>query len=346
MKNLFTETKLDFKLIKKIGRGGEANVFKTNDRQLNAIIAIKKIESKSLQKESQFFEEAKKIYLSRHHNVVPIKYACKDAVYVYIAMPLYKEGSLKSIMDSRFLTSREIVRYSLQFLAGLNHIHVQGLLHFDIKPGNILISDSNHAVISDFGLAAYCRKYGFSKINGTTEVLAPPEFFDQKEHNLKFDVYQAGLTLYRMCIGDTIFLKQIDDAHLLRGKSHRDYFIAKLKKGNFPNKSHFNEHIPIPLRKVIQTALSLNPDDRYDSIIDMMNDLASIEKANDWQFSTDYATSEIWEKPNYNVTAIYNGSDWNVVSKKNGRKNNTFCDKNLNNSGKKALVYKCLSNDW
>jgi len=346
MNNLFTQTKLDFKLLKQIGKGGEANVFKTHDRQLNSIIAVKKIAAKSLLKESEYFEEAKKIYKTRHQNVVPIQYACKDDESIFIAMPLYKNGSIKSLMDKRFLTSREIVRYSLQFLAGLNHIHVKGLLHFDIKPGNILITDSNHAVISDFGLAAYSGKFGFSKINGTTEVLAPPEFFDQKQHNLKFDIYQTGLTLYRMCVGDTIFLNQVKVAHEKKGIMDRTYFIENLKKGKYPETSSYNEHIPIPLRKIIKRAISTNPDDRYDSVIDLMNDLSAIERADDWQFETNYTTTEKWTKSIYEVSASSNGADWEVTSTKKRRNKNDYCGKKLNKSDKKALVYKALSNDW
>ena len=287
MVNLFTETRLDFKLIKKVGNGGEGEVYKTNDRQLNSIIAVKKVPITSFQKELQFFEEAKKLHLTRHQNIVPINFGCKDDDFIYLAMPIYENGSLKNLMDKRFLSSREVIRYSLQFLAGLNHIHIKRLLHFDIKPENILLSKSNQALISDFGLAEYTGRYGFSKIHGTTAVFAPPELFMQQEHNLKFDIYQAGITMYRMCVGDAVFFDQINQAHIHRGISDQTNFIKALKAGKFPNRSFYFSHTPIALRSIIKKALNPLADDRYDSVLDMMNDLASIDKADDWIFESD-----------------------------------------------------------
>lgn len=346
MENLFTQTNLDFKLIKKIGNGGEGEVYKANDRQLNSIVAIKKVPIKEFKKESQYFEEAKKINLTKHNNIVPIKYGCKDAEFIYIAMPLYENGTLKKLMDTRFLSSREIIKYSLQFLAGLNHIHVKKLLHFDIKPENILITKSNQAVISDFGLAEYTGRYGFSKINGTTEILAPPEFFVQKEHNVKYDIYQAGITLYRMCVGDKIFLNQVNDAHLKKGVTHRDNFIDALSKGKFPSRSSHFEHIPVALKKIINNAINPEPDNRYNSVLEMMNDLAGIDKADDWILDTDFKTYQRWLKPNYEVICTYNGTDWNVKATKNGRRKTAFCDSKLNNNDKKTLTYRSLSTEW
>ena len=346
MENLFTQTNLDFKIIKKIGNGGEGEVYKANDRQLNSIIAIKKVPIAEFKKESQYFEEAKKIYRTKHNSIVPIKYGCKDSKFIYIAMPLYENGSLKSIMDKRFLSSREIIKYSLQFLAGLNHIHVKKLLHFDIKPENILITKSNQAVISDFGLAEYTGRYGFSKINGTTEILAPPEFFAQKEHNIKYDIYQAGITLYRMSVGDKIFINQVKKAHLKKGSSSRTHFIDALNKGKFPDRASHFEHIPIALKKVINTALQPNPDKRYDSVLDMMNDLAGIDKSDDWILETDYKVYQRWKKPNYEVHCELKGSNWNVKSTKNGRRKTAYCGSKLSNNDKKTLTYRSLSTDW
>lgn len=346
MVNLFTETKLDFKLIKKVGNGGEGEVYKTNDRQLNSIIAVKKVAIATFKKESQFFEEAKKLHLTRHQNIVPIKFGCKDDEFIYLAMPLYENGSLKSLMDKRFLSSREIIKYSLQFLAGLNHIHIKKLLHFDIKPENILLSKSNQALISDFGLAEYTGRYGFSKIHGTTPVFAPPELFVQAEHNLKYDIYQSGITLYRMCVGDTVFLNQIEDAHLHRGVSNQANFINAVSTGKFPNRTFHFEHIPIALRKIITKALNPSVNDRYNTVLEMMNDLASIDKADDWILETDYSSFESWKKPDYEVNCILSNGLWTVEAIKNGRRKSIFCGKKLNNSDKKTLTYRCLMTNW
>lgn len=347
---LYTQANLDFKIIEKIGNGGEGEVYKANDRQLNSIIAIKKVPIASFNKESLFFEEAKKLYLTRHQNVAPVNYGCKDDKFVYLAMPLYKNGSLKSLMDKRFLSSREIIRYSLQFLSGLNHIHTKKLLHFDIKPENILLSNSNQAIISDFGLAEYTGQYGFSKINGTTQVFAPPELFSQAQHNIKFDIYQAGITLYRMCVGDIVFSNQINHAHFFRNVNHPNNFISNLVRGNFPNRSFYFQHIPIPLRTIITKALNPDINARYNSVIELMNDIASVDKADNWIFETDYINFEKWSKPNYELSCIFANNQWDVTATKTTAKRTTrkldFCASKITTSAKNTLTYRCLTSNW
>ncbi len=346
MSTLLTEAKLNFKLGKKIGKGGEGEVYEANDHQLNAILAVKKVSHSKFKDESLFFEESKKLYLTRHRNVVEINYGCKDDDHIYLAMPFYQNGSLKGICDNRFLSSREIIRYGLQFLSGLHHIHSKGLIHFDVKLENILISNSNQALISDFGLAQYTGGYGFSKVFGTTQVYAPPELFDQAEHNLKFDIYQAGITLLRMCVSDKIFIDQIAQAFVKKGAKADAHFIERLKNGQFPSRTFYFPHIPKPLRKVIASALNPNPNKRYDTILEMQNDLAKIKDANDWLFNTDFNGNETWTDNKREVKAAFDGTNWSIKSLKSGRQKKDFCKVNLNDSEKNSLLYIALMSNW
>ncbi len=346
MSTLITEAKLNFKIGKKIGKGGEGDVFEAEDHQLNATLAVKKVAHSKFSDESLFFEESKKLYLTRHRNVVEVNYGCKDDDHIYLAMPFYQNGSLKDICDSRFLSSREIIRYGLQFLSGLHHIHSKGLIHFDVKLENILISKSNQALISDFGLAQYTGRYGFSKVFGTTQVYAPPELFDQAEHNLKFDIYQAGITLLRMCIGDNVFSHQINQAFIKRNVKADAHFIERLKSGQFPDRSSYFSHIPKPLRKVIANALHPNPSNRYDTVLEMQNDLAKIKDSNDWLFNTDFKGNDIWTDGNREVKATFDGANWTVKSTKNKRQKKDFCKAKLNNSEKNSLLYKAFMSNW
>lgn len=344
---MFTNTILNFTLGSQIGSGGQANVFNAIDHQLNANIVIKKIPKSNFTDINRFFEESRKLYLSRHHNVVDIMYGCQDMTYVYLAMPLYRNGSLKSIIDTRYLTEREIIRYSLQFLSGLNNIHSKGLLHYDIKPENILIDDSNKALISDFGLAEYMGAYGFANLSGTTEELAPPEFFNQPIHNLKFDIYQAGLTLYRICNGDLIFLDQLSKSFVSRGISNPTNFINKVQRGNFPDRSFFLPHISEPLRRIIRKALKPDPSERYNSVIEILNSLSKIENSNDWHYSI-VTDLETWQKTNYSVTCELNKAhnNYEVIALKNGRRVTRFCRTFTSLNDTRSLLYNCLNSNW
>ncbi len=346
MSTLLTEAKLNFDLGEKIGKGGEGEVYQAKDHQLNATLAVKKVAHGKFINGSQFFEEAKKLYLTRHRNVVEVNYGCKDEDYIYLAMPFYQKGSLKGICDSRFLSSREIIRYGLQFLSGLHHIHSKGLIHFDVKLENILISNSDQALISDFGLAQHTGNYGFSRVFGTTKVYAPPELFDQAKHNLKFDIYQAGITLLRMCIGDKIFNDQINQALIKRGHKADANLIERLKKGTFPDRTYHFPHIPKPLRKVIANALNPDPNNRYDTVLEMQNDLAKIEHGNDWLFTTDYEGNETWTDGSRKLIAMFDGTNWFVECTKNNRRKTDYCKKGLNNSDKNSLLYRALMSQW
>lgn len=342
MSIIITETQLDFTLGAKIGKGGEGDVYEALDHQLNAKLAIKQTPRAKFKTEKLFFEESKKLYLTRHRNVVPVNYATKNNDFIYLAMPLFEKGSLKSICDNRFLTAREIIRYSLQFLSGLHHIHSKRLIHFDVKLENILISDSNQALISDFGLAQHTGNFGFAQQFGTTRVLAPPEYFQQQKHNYKFDIYQAGMTLLRMCIGDKALEEQVNIALLKRGVKNYDNLIEKISLGKFPNRSNYPPHIPIQLRKVIKKSLSPDPNIRYDSILEMLNELAKITPNYDWQFISNFAGNEEWTFQNKEVTANLNGENWSISCLKNGRRVTRYCVNSLNHSEKNKLLQKCL----
>lgn len=345
---MFTNTLLNFTLGTRIGNGGEAEVYLAHDHQLNAEIVIKKIPKANFTDLSRFFEESKKLYLTRHHNVVKIMYGCQDNDHIYLAMPHYANGSLKSIIDRRFLTSREIIRYGLQFLSGLNNIHSKQLLHYDIKPENILIDDTNKALISDFGLAEHMGIYGFAQISGTTRELAPPELFTQPLHNLKFDIYQSGLTLYRICNGDNIFADQLSNAFISRGVSDDANFINNITRERFPNRSYYLPHIPRALRRVISNALKANPNDRYNSVLKMLNDLSKIDNANDWVYSKT-GNTENWTKPNnYDVSCAFDSvhNNFTVLALKNGRRKIDYCSTLKSHSDAYNLLNDCLNTNW
>lgn len=345
---MFTNTLLNFTLGAKIGNGGEAEVFIANDHQLNAEIVIKKIQKTKFTDLTKFFEESKKLYLTRHHNVVKIMYGCQDNDHIYLAMPHYKNGSLKSIIDVRHLTSREIIRYSLQFLSGLNNIHSKKLIHYDIKPENILIDETNKALVSDFGLAEHMGIYGFAQISGTTRELAPPELFTQPVHNIKFDIYQAGLTLYRICNGDLIFADQLNNAFISRGITSDTNFVTNLTREKFPDRTFYLPHIPRSLRTVINTALKADPNQRYNSILEMLNDLSKIDTANDWQYSKN-GHIESWTKPDeYIVTCSFDSvnNNFTILALKNNRRKTDYCKTVSTQNEAKTLLYNCLNNNW
>lgn len=285
-------TELNFETIREIGQEGKnSQVFLAHDKQLDGEIVVKKIEKSKIINSTEYYEEVKKLYASTHSNVVKVNYGCSDIDHVYIAMPFYKNGSLKSIIAIQNLTIREIIRYTIQFLSGLHHIHSKGLIHFDIKPDNILISDSNEALLSDFGLTKAMDTFGFATPEQIYDKQVPPETFTSSNKTIHFDIYLAGLTIYRLLNGESHFNEQ-----LANFKTQHEYRNS-ISTGNFPNRGNYLSHIPLKLQKIVNKALSVNIIDRHKNVLELINELCNIDENLDWRYKRNSTTDE-WERDN------------------------------------------------
>ena len=115
--------------------------------------------------------------------------------------------------------------------------------------------------------------------------MIPPEAFSTDQFSNRFDVYQVGMTLYRMCVGDAEFYNQYS-AFLLSGQLDRDAFKFAVRNGRFPSRSKYPEHIPQALRNNIAKCLETDPTNRHSSAIDIVNQFASIDgQILDWQYA-------------------------------------------------------------
>jgi eukaryotic-like serine/threonine-protein kinase len=172
----FSIAELRFDLLREIGQEGQnSRTYVARDHQLDAEIVIKKIEKRRIASPADFFQESRMLYASAHQNVVQIHYACYDAGHIYLAMPYYSKGSIKPLITGKFLTVREIVAVGCQVLSGLHNIHSKGLIHFDVKPDNILQSSRGEALLADFGLAKQMNFGGIAEQDMHYLKMIPPE---------------------------------------------------------------------------------------------------------------------------------------------------------------------------
>lgn len=336
MKNC--KVRLDFDEIKEIGQEGRnSKVYLAHDNQLDGEIVIKEIKKNPSTTPDEYFKEARLLYAHNHNNIVKVNYACEDDDNIYIAMPFYKNGSLKKrISDGKYLTIREVIRYSIQFLSGLNHIHSKGLIHFDIKPDNILISDSNEAMLSDFGLALYTNVYGFCQSKAFYTPHVTPEQLYGLQQTIKNDIYQAGVTMYRMVNGNDFLYQQIPNTgdDLMNGKILAEAIV----KGKFPDRKFYLPHVPKKLKKIIKKCIEPNPNDRYDNTLQIINDLSSIDENLDIRYGKDL-NGEFWEAPKanyiYKISVSPNADkfDIKVCKTKDGKTTNcnSQCSNNIDN---------------
>ncbi|WP_308363959.1 MULTISPECIES: serine/threonine-protein kinase [unclassified Microbulbifer] len=296
----YQRAQVSFKKIEEIGQEGRnSRVYRAHDEHLDAELVIKEIDLKG-RDPREFFSEAQLLYRGAHPNILEVKYACLDKERIYIATPFYKNGSLKKFMAHRFITVREIIRFSTQILNGLHHIHSKGLIHFDVKPDNVLLSDRNEALLSDFGMTKLMGEEGEATPNGFYSKHVPPEVFSDTQISFdnRYDIYQVGLTMYRMCVGDWQFDAQFGE--LMRGVKSQDEAKVVLaratRKGVFPDRRSYPHHIPRKLISAISKCLKPNPGERFGSAIAVVNAISDIDgPILHWQFVPDEKVMR-WEQ--------------------------------------------------
>lgn len=339
MLNHYSAT-LNFEYLKNIGSEGKnSQVHIAHDKQLDAEIVVKEIKKASFKDEAAFFNEAKILYSSDHPNIVPIQYSCYDDANIFITMPLFVKGSLNSLINSRPLTPSEILKYSIDFLCGLHHIHTKKLIHLDIKPTNILISNSNDALLTDFGLSKYLDDAGYATVEQVYELHQAPEMFKGNAATQQTDIYQAGLTIYRMCAGNISFKGQLNKFIVPPGVFDKSKYEEAVLKGKYPFRNAIPIHIPKRLKKAIIKALEPDPADRYNSVIEFLNDLCNIDVTHNWTPDFQENHSQFIcnsDGKNYSVLIErVDDSNWNLITTKQAspdaehRKITEYCTKNI-----------------
>jgi eukaryotic-like serine/threonine-protein kinase len=321
----YNKAELTFERVRDIGADGRnSETFLSRDHQLNAEIVTKRIAKASLASPAEFFAESQALYASAHQNVVQIHYACYDDDHIYLAMPFYRRGSVKGLITGRHMTVREIVTVACQVLSGLHHIHSKRLIHFDVKPDNILLSDRGEALVSDFGQAKQMNFVGKAEQDRHYTPMIPPEALTGDRFDLTFDIYQFGLTLYRMCNGNEAFHAQLAKYGPPGPAFDRAGFRYDVRNGRFPDRRAFAPHIPSKLRKVIRACLQTEPSDRYGSALDVANALADIDGCLlDWRLEAT-ADKRVWKKngngTSYELIVNGDGSSECYKTKDGGRR--------------------------
>lgn len=238
-----------YRLLKRIGSGGYADVFSAVDTLLGIKVAIKvPLQSvMSPQLLDEFRREARLTMKLDHPNILPIRDATFIDGHFVIISPL-GDQTLDDRISKRmaFETSFDIIA---QLLAAVAHAHEEGVIHCDIKPENILLFDGTRLRLTDFGIAKAAQKTITSSGTGTVGYMAPEQAMGKPSS--RSDVFSIGLIAYRMFSGqwpEYPFLWPMVGAAQLRRRAHPE------------------------LIAVIRKALSINPRHRYRDASQMLQD--------------------------------------------------------------------------
>ncbi|HEX2621433.1 MAG TPA: serine/threonine-protein kinase, partial [Phototrophicaceae bacterium] len=203
----------EFQVLERIGRGGMATVYRAHQLSVNRDVALKVLLELDGVLDDQnfrqrFAQEAELIAALEHIHILPVYgYGIQDNV-AFIAMRLLRGGSLSDLMKAGPLPMERTVELFSQIGKGLAYAHSKGVIHRDLKPGNILLDEGGHAYLTDFGLAklidgdAHMTKTG--NIVGTPTYMSPEQLRgDPLDH--RSDIYSSGVILYQMLTGKRPF---------------------------------------------------------------------------------------------------------------------------------------------
>ncbi len=250
-----------YEVFEMIGRGGMGILLKARDPLLDAIVAVKVLNphlAPSATARMRFIREARAAAAITHNNVIRIHGVAERDGLSYLVMDFIPGKSLEErILEAEPLNLAEILRIGMQVALGVDAAHSQGVIHRDIKPGNILLENGLDRVkITDFGLAQVVDEEGLTQsglIAGTPGYMSP-EQAQEETVDYRSDLFSFGSLLYAMCTGAPPF----------RGKTS----IAVIRRvcDEEPTPIHnLNPTIPDWLVDVIARLHRKNPDDRFKS---------------------------------------------------------------------------------
>lgn len=263
-----------YHLVQKIGGGEFGEVWTADDRAINNRLAVKLLDQERCSIDERLLEAQIGNRLI-HPNVVNIKNA--DVVsfgepptpVVIIAMPFYTNGSVASKVNAaNFLDLDKALKCLIDVLRGLEYLHENGYYHCDIKPQNILIGNNNECILTDYGITCHSPTHEAVSPRSLYLPHAAAESISENRYDARTDIYQLGLTAFRL----------INGISTVKGKFDKDRkaFGQLILNGKVITDADFQPYVPHRLRRIILKATSLNPDVRYQSALEMRRELEKI----------------------------------------------------------------------
>lgn len=326
-------------------QGANSHAYLATDTNLEREVAVKDIKNSTITGKTieEYFHEARIAALAKHPLVMPVYYAGFDSKtgIARVVTPYFKNGCMHAYIDSllsnqKVMSVKEVVTKGIEIAQGINHLHSLGILHLDIKPSNIIISDDGKIIVTDFGqskllngdefvdgIRLYCKNLSPETLGGIAD--------------RRTDIYQFGLLLYRMC-NENIFQQQFSTYKTI------DQLNSDISDGVFPDRQRINPHVPKALIGIMKKCLEIDSAERYSDFFEVMDDLCSLDAYDlDLDFKSNKMTG-IKNGKSYNIEYIINGKNqrYDTTVKINGRKKTAFCKTNLTDNQFRNNVKKTI----
>ena len=318
-----------YEILEKIGNGGMATVYKAKCHVLNRYVAIKILKDE-FTTDSEFIKkfktEAQSAASLTHPNIVSIYDVCNEDNLYYIVMELIQGKTLKDIIiEDGVLSWKWSVNIATQIASALDAAHKHNIIHRDIKPHNIMITEDGIAKVADFGIA---KAVSNSTITAFGTTIGSVHYFSP-EHarggytDAKSDIYSLGIVMYEMLTGRVPFDADTPVSVALKQVQEEPEDPMK-----------FNSEIPLGVNRIILKAMQKDPNLRYQTAADMLVDLKMALKKPNEDFVVLATRNE--DSPTQRVPTIYELE----MENSNERKAPKIGDKNKDEEEKKESVFK------
>lgn len=262
-----------YEILEKIGIGGMATVYRAKDKKLNREVALKVLKDEYTTDSDfikRFNQEAQSAASLTHSNIVSVYDVGNEDEIYYIVMELIKGKTLKDIIrEEKQISWKWSVNIAKQIALALDTAHKNGLVHRDIKPHNIIITEDGVAKVTDFGIAkaiTTATMTAFGNTMGSVHYLSP-EHARGGATDEKSDIYSLGIVMYEMITGKVPF--DADTAVSVALKQVQEKPTPPIE---------FNKSIPKGLNQIILKAMEKDLNLRYSSAAEMLVDLEILNK--------------------------------------------------------------------
>ncbi len=273
-----------YQIIRKIGDGGMAFVYEAKDKLLNRTVAVKVLRPEFVDDEEflkKFKREAEAVASLSHPNIVNVYDVGEDGKVHYIVMEYIDGQNLKDIIKNEgTLDEYTALDITKQIAMALSAAHKKGIVHRDIKPHNILISNEGRIVkVADFGIA---KAVSNSTMTNIGSIIGSVHYFSPEQAkgnsvNATADLYSLGIVLYEMIIGRVPF----------RGDSPISIALQHINEDvEFTSEEKIN--IPQSVRTIIKKLTEKSSENRYQSAEELIEDIDYVEKNIDLDFIKEY----------------------------------------------------------
>ena len=257
-----------YEVLKRVGSVGMADVYMAKDHKLNRNVAVKVLKSEYVEDEKflrKFETEAQAVARLSHPNIVNIYDVGIEDGINYIVMELAEGITLKEYIRKKgYLTPKETVEISTQIASAISHAHKNHIIHRDIKPQNILVSDTGIIKVTDFGIA---KATSSNTVTSTATAMGSVHYISPEQAKGRFcdeksDIYSLGITMYEMVTGHVPF-------------DHENGVTIALMhlQNEITPPSQIRDGIPDSLEKIILKCTMKKPEERYQTADELITDL-------------------------------------------------------------------------